>query len=328
MMMSIAKKVEEMIVHPIIVPTQSGNLQTLNFYLVQIDSHLLLIDAGKDNDDCWEAFCHVMEAQDFTLAQLDAIILTHNHADHIGIVNRIRKKRDIPVYAHEKAIIRLKREQSFLEKRIGFFTKLYEEMGCKTEAAPLIERMKTSIERNKYQRIEGDINPLVEGDNLFGLEVVEVPGHAPDHIFLWLERENSAFVGDVIIEHSQSNAIIELGQDGQRTKSLITYEASLRKLKTYHLEIAYAGHGKVITNPDALIEKKLGRIQDKGKRIIGLLEGKQTAAQIAKSLYQKRYEPLLPLVMSEVIGHLDRLVHLGKAKVTKKAGIIYYEKNE
>lgn len=326
--MTVAKKIEEMIVHPIIVPTQTGNLQTLNFYLVQINTHVVLIDAGMDNEDCWDAFCHVMEKQDFTLAQLDAIILTHNHADHIGIVNRIRDLRNIPVYAHEKAIIRLKRDQAFLERRISFFNHLYEEMGCKTEAAPLIERMKTSIERNKYQRIEGDIIPLVEGDCLFGLEVVEAPGHAPDHIFLWQEGEKVAFVGDVIIAHSPSNALIELGEDGQRTTSLITYEQSLKKLMTYHLEVAYAGHGKVITNPHAVIENKLMRIQDKGQRVIGLLEGKQTAAQIAKTMYQKRYEPLLPLVMSEVIGHLDRLVYLEKARTIKEDGIIYYEKNE
>lgn len=326
--MGVIKGTEKLTVHPIIVPTETGNLQTLNFYLLQIGKDTILVDAGMDDEDNWAAFCQVLQAENMTLKDIDAIILTHNHADHIGIVNRIRKEHEIPVYAHEKALIRLKRNREFLEKRIAFFTNLYEEMGCGKEATPLIERMKTSIERNKHQKIEGEIIPLQEGDTLYDLQVVETPGHAPDHIFLWHEGTGSAFVGDLIIEHSPSNALVELGEDGKRTPSLITYEDSLKKLRSYHLTTAYSGHGKVITEPNALIDKKLARIADKADRVLASLREKKTAAMIAKELYDKRYEALLPLVMSEVIGHLDRLVHMGKAKITQDDGLIYYEKND
>lgn len=327
MLMVVKAKVESPKTYPIIVPTQLGNLQTLNYYLVHQGEDLILIDAGAENDACWDALIDTLHANDYTLQDITAIILTHNHADHIGIVNRIRKEIDVPLYAHEDAIIRLKRDTDFLEKRIAFFTELYQEMGCLTEAEPLIERMVQSIHKNAHQKINGPIIPLKEGDTIFGFDVIYVPGHAPDHIFLWHKESKTAYVGDLILSHSPSNALVELDKTGGRTKSLVLYEQSLQKLRTYEPAIAYSGHGEIIHDPIELIDQKLNRIETKADRILALLYEEKTAAEIAKEMYKDRYEPLLPLVMSEVIGHLDRLYALQKVTQTRKNGIIYYKKH-
>lgn len=311
-------------IHPIIVPTTSS-LKTFNFYLVENEEKLFLVDAGVNTDECWHAFINTLKQTGRKMDEIDAIIITHNHADHIGLVNKIRSKMDIPLYAHQDAITRLKRETPFLQKRVHFFENLYKEMGCKEEASDQLERLKRSIEKNKHQKITGEINTLLDGDEIFGFRIIEVPGHAPDHIVLYHEGSGIMLVGDHIIEHSPSNALVELGKNGDRIRSLYLYEQSLQKLLQLRGTIAYSGHGAVIHNPHQVIENKLRRIERKAERIKRLLSYPKTAAAIAKQLYKERYIPLLPLVMSEVIGHLDRLELMGEVRIEQRDHVYYYK---
>src|SRR5699024_887597 len=100
---------------------------------------------------------------------------------------RIRSLHSLPVYAHKDAVIRLKRENAFLERRLHFFEQLYMEMGCEDESLATLERMKQAIDKNQQQKINGEIRALVEGDTIFGFQIMEVPGHSPDHIVLFHE---------------------------------------------------------------------------------------------------------------------------------------------
>lgn len=316
-------KIKTPTIHPISVPATSS-LRTYNFYLVENDNSLFLIDAGVNTEECWDAFGDVLQQNGFEIDDIDAIILTHNHSDHIGLVNRIRTVKNMPLYAHKDAVIRLKRDPQFMMQRAQFFECHYKEMGCGSEVNDLLERLKQSIERNKSQKIEGDIKTLVAGEEIFGFRVIEVPGHAPDHIALFHEESGILFVGDHIIEHSPSNALVELSKEGKRTASLIVYEQSLKKLLNMSVKVAYSGHGEVIHHPHKLTQKKLAIINKKATKIKNIVNKPKTAAEVAKQMYQTRYEPLLPLVMSEVVGHLDRLVHLGELTIEKHDGVFFY----
>src|SRR5690625_4838506 len=225
-------------VYPIFIPTKMS-LHTFNFYLVEADEKLLLIDAGVETDKCWNIFQEVLAAHNYSIEDIDAIILTHHHEDHIGLVNRIRKIKDIPLYAHEKGFNRLQRDPVFLEKRIQLFAETFEEMGCGNEADVEVARLKKARIENESQTIHGDILPLHGGDTIFGFQVIETPGHAIDHIMLYHGPSQTAFVEDQFIEHSSTNALIDLDEGGGRTLSLLIYEASLQHLLTIPMSIAY-----------------------------------------------------------------------------------------
>ena len=47
-------KKNNMEVYPVMVPT-SNKLASINFFLVKQDNSLTLIDAGLNNDECWNA---------------------------------------------------------------------------------------------------------------------------------------------------------------------------------------------------------------------------------------------------------------------------------
>lgn len=311
------------IIHPIIVPTDS-TLQSYNFYLVQNQNKIFLVDAGIDTEECWEYFIEGLQRAHIDLHEIDAIVLTHNHADHIGLVNRLRQHKRLPVYAHQDAKIRLKRDSTFLTFRLRFFEKLYNQMGCGPEANQQIEKLENAINENKSQRIKGDICPIHEEETIFGFKIIEVLGHSPDHIALYHKESGILFAGDHILEHSSSNALIELGKDGKRSPSLCMYEASLDKIASMDVKIIYTGHGRTIMYPDKIIDQKLARIEKRANRVMEYLKTEKTAAELAKSIYKERYYSLFPLVMSEIIGHLDRLERMECVQKRERNGIYYY----
>ncbi|MEH7245995.1 MBL fold metallo-hydrolase, partial [Neobacillus niacini] len=121
-------KKNHMEVYPIIVPT-TNKLKSINFFLVKQGDSLTLIDAGLNNDNCWNALQMTLKKYDYILSDITGILLTHNHIDHIGLVNRIVSTHSIPVYAHPYAKLVLKRDPHYMNMRVDFFKKLYQEMG-------------------------------------------------------------------------------------------------------------------------------------------------------------------------------------------------------
>lgn len=311
-------------VYPIIIPT-SISLKSFNFYLVKSKGTLMLVDSGIDTEKCWNAFNRVLTENGWNIADIDKIILTHNHNDHTGLVNRIRSEKSIPVYAHPKAIVRLKRNSEFMQTRISFFRKLYKEMGCGERGEQQIEKLKRAMEKNKKQAIKGEILTIEEGEVIEGFRVVAVPGHAPDHIALF-HPETGIFVGgDHLIKHISSNALIEPDQQGKKIFSLFQYEESLKKCRKYPLTVVYPGHGEMVKNPIALIDERIKGIQTKSEKVKQIIQEKPlTAAQVAQIFYKEKYEREFSLVMSEVIGHLDRLESLNEIGSVLSDDVYYY----
>jgi glyoxylase-like metal-dependent hydrolase (beta-lactamase superfamily II) len=292
-------------VFPIIVPDRS--LKSVNFYLVKRENSLSLIDAGWNNEECWNALTQVLRINGFSTKDLTEIILTHHHIDHIGLVNRIVSEHPIPVYTSPHSIPRLTRDLDFLEMRIEFYKKLYKEMGCGETAEQRIDYLIKAAIDNKDNTIQADIRAITD-KSLFHFEIVEIPGHAPDQIAFLDPKENRVFAGDLLLEHISSNALVEPDYSGKRLPTLSQHIESLRKCMELNVELVYPGHGNLIKNPNELIKKRLDRVEIKGQRILELIKsGITTANDIAVTWYKDTYYNQFGLVMSEIIGHLDYL---------------------
>ncbi|MFJ7745796.1 hypothetical protein [Peribacillus sp. NPDC097295] len=96
-------------------------------------------------------------------------------------------------------------------------------------------------------------------------------------------------------------------------------------MKKVILEILINGHGNIIYQPGPLIEKRLNSIEMKSQKFFTLLEsGITTGNELAKAFYKGEYRNEFPLVMSEIIGHLDYVDYKGKINKHYRKNVVLY----
>ena len=68
-----------------------------NWYLIEESQRLTLVDAGFPGH--YHTFLKGIQSLGYAIKDIEAIILTHAHADHIGFAERVRKESRAPVYS-------------------------------------------------------------------------------------------------------------------------------------------------------------------------------------------------------------------------------------
>jgi glyoxylase-like metal-dependent hydrolase (beta-lactamase superfamily II) len=71
----------------------------VNFYLIEGGGKLLLVDAGAPRD--WDLLVRAVTGLGRRLDDLEAVLLTHAHADHIGTAERARTTAHARVWVHQ-----------------------------------------------------------------------------------------------------------------------------------------------------------------------------------------------------------------------------------
>jgi len=72
----------------------------VNFYLIEDGGRLLLVDAGTPGD--WKVLVRTVQELGRGLEDLEAVLLTHAHADHTGSAERARTTAGTRVWVQSK----------------------------------------------------------------------------------------------------------------------------------------------------------------------------------------------------------------------------------
>ena len=301
-------------------------MQSLNSYIYDNGNELILIDACINIPECETFFDRQLKEYGIRMDQIDLILLTHHHGDHIGQVNRFLQVKDIPIYAHHASIERLTLDKSYLERRKTFFYNIYKDYGCLKLGEKQLERIKRSAENNKEIKISTPIYPLYNGDEIAGLKVIEVPGHSPDSIIFYDAETKWQFAGDLVLNPGSTNALIDFDEHLELLPTVAQYEQSLKVCREIDTSLIFPGHQPPFEQHEAVIDKKLQRIQDKSERIIEIVKnGAHITTEIAYQMYREKLEKSFSLVMSEVIGYLEYCVSHHKLTKTKQQDEWYFE---
>lgn len=167
-----------------------GPLQT-NCYLLANSRHsCLIIDPGEEGR---RLINHIEKRK----LKPQAILLTHAHFDHIGAVDAIRDKYNVPVYIHE-------RETKWLmDPSLN---------GSQYFGVGEMVRLKPA---NKIIAKEGQ---MTVGD--FSFEVLETPGHSPGSISLYFREKGLVISGDALFQGSIGRTDLPGGNHEQLLNSI------------------------------------------------------------------------------------------------------------
>ncbi|MGB2872029.1 MBL fold metallo-hydrolase, partial [Psychrobacillus psychrotolerans] len=275
-------------IHKIIIPTPFA-VGDVNAYLVKGDV-LTLIDAGPKTEEALIALTHGIKEAGYELADIEQVVLTHHHPDHAGWTDAFEKAT---ILGHEYNQVWMTRDEEFLQYHDHFYLQCLKEEGVPEEYFKWVEKMRRPLNLLGSRSID---TYLYEGDILPGhpdIEVLETLGHAQSHLSFWSERTKVLIGGDLILEKISSNPLIEppLNANDERPKSMLQYNASLKKIQQLPIDKVYSGHGNEVYNIQELVAYRLEKQKERALKVLDMMSaGEKTIFELTKQLFPKVYE--------------------------------------
>ena len=164
-----------------------------NWYLVQDGSRLTIIDTGVPSS--WESLQGALAQLGRRDADVEAVVLTHGHFDHLGFAERARTQLQVPVYVHESDVPLTRHPWRYDHERSRaryFATQL--------RAAPMV----ASFVRHRawWPAPVGEVIRYREGEALpvpGDPEILFTPGHTHGHCSLLLPGRDALLLGDALV---------------------------------------------------------------------------------------------------------------------------------
>lgn len=192
-----------------------GPIQTNCYVISDETGQCLIVDPGEEST---RLIGEIEKSQ----LKPSAIMLTHGHFDHIGAVDAVRDRFDIPVYIHEA-------EQKWLSN----------------------PDLNGSARYPGFPRIQGrDADHLIAEEGMmtvgpFTFEVRHTPGHSPGSVSFVFADANFAVVGDTLFQRSVGRTDLPGGDTATLLASI--HEKLLTLGDNFFI---YPGHGPETTPED------------------------------------------------------------------------------
>ena len=164
----------------------NGNLET-NTYIIWKRNSCIVIDPGEDSEE-------IMYQLSKLSKNVEAILLTHGHYDHIASANEISSYYNCPILADEN-------EFEILQDCEKNFSKI---------------RLDLCIE------IDEILLPMKEEFTIADMEVkiVKTPGHTKGGVCIWLKEYDYLFTGDTVHYYDVGRCDLYSGDVKEMYKSL------------------------------------------------------------------------------------------------------------
>jgi len=210
----------------------------VNWYLIEDGGRVTVVDAGLPSS--WLSLHEALAAVDRIPGDLEAIVLTHAHLDHLGFAEQARHELDIPVLVHGDEVwlahhpMRYRTERSPLLYLAN--PGLWRVMGAMARAGAL-----------RTPRVK-ELHTFADGDELDvpgRPRVVYTPGHTFGHCSLHLPDRDAVVAGDALVTSNpytkvagpQLMALASTADSAQARRSL-------DRLEETGARILLPGHGE------------------------------------------------------------------------------------
>lgn len=148
--------------------------------------------------------------------------------------------------------------------------------------------------------------PVADGDTVkgrgFALDVLHMPGHAPDHLCFALVGKRTVFTGDHVMGWNTTVIAPPEGDMGD-------FIASLERLMQRHDKMFLPGHGGRIETPQRVVRAYITHRKWREQNILACIdEGACTVPRIVAKLYGALEPELKDAAALSVLAHLEHLI--------------------
>jgi glyoxylase-like metal-dependent hydrolase (beta-lactamase superfamily II) len=301
------------------VPLPNSPLKSLNAYVVRSKERNLVIDTGLNRKECQDALMAGLDALGVDLGRTDFFI-THLHADHFGLVSKVKTKTSRIYFNRPDAEI--------IEMR-GAWEPMFQ--SAAHNGFPENE-LRNALEQHPGYKFGSewvpDLNILNDGDAMdvgdYHFRCVHTPGHTLGHTCLYEPDQKLFIAGDHILIDITPN--IQCWSDDE--DPLANYMDSLDRVYRLDIELVLPGHRRLIDDAKARIHALKVHHEKRCEEIMDILSnGEMNAyAVAAKMSWDIRCNSWDEFPMAqkwfatgEAIAHLRYLEGLGRIRHLKRS---------
>jgi glyoxylase-like metal-dependent hydrolase (beta-lactamase superfamily II) len=298
------------------VPMSRNPLGKTFSYLL-LDSKTL-IDTGVPTEKAYQGFKEQLKKFKLKPQDIERVIITHLHNDHIGLVENLREY-GAEIWAGAAA-------EERQEQMIREWANLYENTLNELELFGGNE-YKHYITRNRYI-FKSDVSPtpidryLQDGEKIklgdLKLEVIWTPGHSYEHICLLNDAKRILFSGDHILPRITSHIALH---SYRRHDPLNEYLTSLEKVKELDVDTILPGHEWIFNDLKTRIQQLYRHHRNRFDEMKAILEdGPQTIYDVGRKVHwESRPWPEMNfwtkrMAATETYAHLFYLKNMNKIK--------------
>jgi glyoxylase-like metal-dependent hydrolase (beta-lactamase superfamily II) len=300
------------VIHCLPIPTPFA-VGRVNVYLVE-DDPLTLVDAGPNSGTSLTTLEGALAEHRRKVEDLERIVVTHQHMDHIGLVEILASRSGAEVVALEKLAPWLANYSEGMEADDEFSDALMARNGIPDDVRHALRAVSTAY--RAWGAAATVTTTVAEGDVIGFADrswtVFHRPGHSPSDTVFHDSDRGELIGGDHLIKHISSNAVISRPLDGgdpaDRPQALAIYLDSLAKTRAMEIVRVLPGHGEEIHEHAELIEERFRLHERRARKLLGLIADQpRTAYELAQAMWGNVAVTQAYLTLSEVLGHVDLL---------------------
>lgn len=307
------------------VPIAIRALKTANIYEIISDKHIL-VDTGMS-----PASKDFLLERGVDLADLDLIVMTHLHVDHIGGADSIRDKYGTPLSIGKEDSARV---QFIRDRPEAFREFLMTQLTLHGTPADLVSQIvgRHSVLDNVglYRDISFD-RELVGNEYLAkNVKTIDNPGHSPGSISIMLEDTRDLLTGDHLLPGITPN----ISFYDQSSDMLGLYIKSLHETKNLNARNFLPGHRDPFDYGERRIDEILKHHADRLNEIISASHEWKSAFEVASTIKWSKGRTLdsmnlmeMNFGIGEAISHLTHLYETGFVEIRETGGIMQYKSN-
>ena len=311
-------------VYRITLPLPFPTLRAVNCYLFEGDQGLTLLDCGIDGAAEFDMLTGGLAGFDFAVSNLERLVASHLHVDHMGMAKRIIDATGCDWVMHNSAKGEVPHYNDWGPRRDDL-ARLVVRSGAPPEAATRFSRgfarpaWFSEALPPTHPVDDGDRIPLSAGRHL---EVIFTPGHQANHLCLRDSRTGRLFSGDHVLPRISPF----IPYTGESHDHLGAYLASLDRITSLGVRETHPGHGPTIERGSARAHQILLHHQRRLETMFSILdEGPKTPWDIMLAVFRSNLSPLEErLAFQETMAHLEHLRVNGRVERNLVDGSWHY----
>lgn len=235
-----------------------------------------LIDAAFGSPEVWAYLQKSLAEVGYSVSDIQQVLLTHGHVDHLGLAARIHEKSGAFVRMHSKEWVGVQAFQDPSNELDEMMKVQFKLWGISDEIQLSIAdfrqklRVISMVPGEAVRTVEDGATVLAGEDELVALHC---PGHTPGQLVWHLPRKNIAFTGDHVLKSISPNPDLYLPPQHGSWSGLPDYLLSLEKVSVLDGTVCFPGHGDEVTKLGERVDQIRQGHREREDRIAELFSG-------------------------------------------------------